>query len=242
MQKTENDNFDEFAANYREVHTENVQKLSGKDSEYFSEYKIAELARRFDTDAQIKVLDLGCGDGISSKFFRSIFRNCSYSGIDISGESVDIAKEQYCSLGNVTFEVYDGEHIPFEDDSFDMVFIACVMHHIKSDNHKNIISECRRVLKDQGSLVIFEHNPNNPVTMKAVNTCPFDKDAVLMKSKYLKNLMTECGLTDAKVRYTIFIPRKGILEKLVPIEKGLYWCPMGGQYYVTAKKQEVTPE
>ncbi len=242
MQKAQNDNFDEFAANYREVHTENVQKLSGKDSEYFSEYKIVELSRRFDTDKKIRILDLGCGDGICSKFFRSIFKNSSYTGIDISEESVDVAKKQYSSLGDVSFEVYDGEHIPFEDNSFDLVFIACVMHHIKSDNHKQIVSECRRVLKDQGSLVIFEHNPNNPVTMKAVNTCPFDKDAVLMKSKYLKRLMTDCGLAGAKVRYTIFIPRVGILEKLVPLERGLYWCPMGGQYYVTANKQEATPE
>ena len=236
MKKTEDDNFDEFAANYRAIHTENVQKLSGKGSEYFSEYKISELARCFDTNANVQILDLGCGDGISSKFFVAQFKNCVYSGIDISQKSVDRAREQYGSIENVSFEVYDGEHIPFEDNSFDMVFIACVMHHIKSDHHPSIINECKRVLKNQGSVVVFEHNPNNPVTMRAVNTCTFYKDAVLMKSKYLKKLMASCGLSDVKVRYTIFMPRIKILELLVPLERILSWCPIGAQYYVIGKK------
>ena len=236
MDKKENDNFDEFASDYREVHTKNVEGLTGKNSEYFSEYKIKEIATYFDTDSDISILDLGCGDGISSKFFVSEFKHCSYSGIDISEESVKIAKEKYNSVKNASFSVYDGEKIPFEENSFDLVFIACVMHHISTNYHANIINECKRVLKKNGKLIIFEHNPYNPLTLKAVNTCPFDKDAVLMKAKYLKKLCLSCGLSDISARYTIFFPRVGILEKMTPIEKHLFWFPIGGQYYVIAKK------
>ena len=163
--------------------------------------------------------------------------DCIYNGIDISEESINFAKKNYGSLTNVSFQVYEGKKIPFENNTFDLVFMSCVMHHIKSDDHKSIIEECKRVLKDNGLIIIFEHNPNNPLTLKAVNTCPFDKDAVLLKSKQLKNLFVSCGLKDVLVRYTIFIPRKGILEKLTFIEKFLYWLPIGGQYYIVGKKQ-----
>ena len=35
--------FDQFASDYRQIHTENINKVSGADSEYFSEYKIKEI-------------------------------------------------------------------------------------------------------------------------------------------------------------------------------------------------------
>lgn len=35
--------FDEYAEDYRTIHTKNIQKVSGQDSDYFREYKIREL-------------------------------------------------------------------------------------------------------------------------------------------------------------------------------------------------------
>ena len=42
--------------------------------------------------------------------------------------------------------------------------------------------ELKRVLRAGGACVIFEHNPLNPLTVQAVNTCPFDENAVLIKA------------------------------------------------------------
>ena len=63
-----------------------------------------------------------------------------------------------------------------------------------------------------------------------VNTCPFDADAILLKPKELKQICKKNALC-GKIKYTIFVPRKGILKKLVGLEKYLSWFPLGGQYY-----------
>ena len=234
--KYDPNDFDNYASDYREIHTQNVQKLSGKDSDYFSEYKIKELTTFIDVTKKLKILDLGCGDGNSAGYIMKYYPECDYYGIDISKESINIAKQRFSSQNNANFKTYNGEKIPFENDTFDVIFIACVMHHIDSSNHKKIMRECRRVLKKGGKLVIFEHNPYNPLTIKTVNDCPFDEDAVLMSSKYLKKLVAYIGFKRVKVKYTIFVPRIGLLEKLVFIEKYLYGLPIGGQYYICAEK------
>ena len=58
--------FDKFAEDYREIHTENVLKVSGADSDYFTEYKIAEISK-FINNGKVW-LDFGCGDGNSARF------------------------------------------------------------------------------------------------------------------------------------------------------------------------------
>ena len=84
-------------------------------------------------------------------------------------------------------------------------------------------------------MIIFEHNPKNPVTMKVVNTCVFDEDAILLHYSECRKRLEECGFRNIRKRYTIFSPRKGIFNKMLGMEKALSWIPLGGQYYVVAE-------
>lgn len=236
MVNNDKNDFDNYADNYREIHTQNIQKLSGKDSDYFSEYKIKEISDVLNNNAKLKILDVGCGDGNTARYFKKYFTNSEYIGIDISKSSIDIAKNKYKSEEKISFEQYNGKNIPYTENTFDIIFIACVLHHVVKKEHEDLLKECKRVLKKNGRIIIFEHNPYNPLTIKTVNTCPFDEDAVLMNSKYLNKLLKDVGFVDVNVRYTIFVPRVKILEKLVFIEKYLYWLPIGGQYYLIGKK------
>lgn len=225
--------FDQFAKDYREIHTQNVEKLSGADSDYFSKYKIEEIKTLL---VGKRVLDLGCGDGTSAKYIDEICEVESYTGIDVSEQSIAEATKQ--SIDGFTFLAYDGETIPFEDNSFDVVFIACVLHHIDPAQRVNILRECRRVLSDDGKIIIFEHNPRNPLTLKTVKDCPFDEGVVLVRNRKLKQMLIKAGFeNNIKTNYTIFMPRKGFFVKLIPIEKHLKWCGIGGQYYCVALKK-----
>lgn len=183
---------------------------------------------------QKNVLDLGCGDGKSAYYIDSLCDINSYVGIDISEKSIIKAKSR--NINNTTFRAYDGKNIPYEDNSFDIVFIACVLHHIDVDNRQDILSECYRVLKKGGEIIIFEHNPNNPLTLKTVKDCPFDEGIVLQTARGLKKLLSSVKFECIKVCYTIFMPRKGVFKKLIGVEKYLKWCGLGGQYYIVAKK------
>ena len=221
--------FDKYVKDYRSVHTRNVQGVSGVDSEYFSEYKIAELARRGFQPKRF--LDFGCGDGNTAKHIRKYFPTARYYGVDVAEDCIKTAKELNGMYGN--FVKYDGKRLPFKSDSFDMIFVSCVMHHIKKKDRRRILRELFRVLKPSGRLVIFEHNTLNPVTRKLVNECPFDVDAILISPlEMLKMMRGHRPL----MRFTIFFPRKGFFKKILWLERLLWWCPIGGQYYVVCIK------
>jgi ubiquinone/menaquinone biosynthesis C-methylase UbiE len=226
------DDFDAYAKNYRTIHSQNIQ-LSGADSFYFAEQRVAML-QGYEKNEPLKVLDLGCGDGVSEIFMQKYFSRWQVQGIDVSKESIEMAKQQV--LPNAVFNVYDGINIPFADNSFDIVFVAGVLHHVAFDLHDAMITEMKRVLKKGGRLVVYEHNPLNPLTKYIVKTCVFDKDARLLRCGYLTKLLSKHGLTISKRLYFIFIPPKGFLKKLVPFEKVVYWLPLGGKYFIRAVK------
>lgn len=92
------------------------------------------------------------------------------------------------------------------------------------------------VLKDGGKLIVFEHNTYNPVTRKIVNNCVFDSDAVLVNQRAFGKQLRRNGFLKTKKRYTIFFPRKKAFKWLLPLEKHLSWCMLGGQYYYVAEK------
>lgn len=54
----------------------------------------------------------------------------------------------------ITFKPFNAENLPFEDASFDAVFLYATFHHI--DNKERALSEFLRVMKSKGILVIIE--------------------------------------------------------------------------------------
>jgi len=150
------DNFDVFAENYRDTHDKCI-KLSGADSNYFSEYKIVELKNQEKQRTSSSILDFGCGDGNSCVYIRKHFENkLAITGIDISSSSIDIANKR--KIPNASFKDFDGTKIPYDDNSFDIVFTSMVFHHISFDLHEKLMLEIHRVLKKGGRFYIFEHN------------------------------------------------------------------------------------
>jgi ubiquinone/menaquinone biosynthesis C-methylase UbiE len=226
------DDFDEYAKEYRTIHTKNV-KLSGVDSFYFSEMKV-NLLGEYEKNEFLKVLDIGCGDGATELFMQKYFPQWLISGIDISENSVQIAKDR--NISNTDFKVYNGTNMPFLDESFDVIFVAGVLHHVEFILHQIIIKEIMRVLKKGGRLYFFEHNPLNPLTRHLVKTCIFDKNAKLLKNDYTKKLLKQYQLKISDNNFIVFFPRKGFFSKFIFLEKYLFWVPFGGQYFIRAFK------
>jgi len=227
------DNFDEFAKDYRKTHDDAI-KISGGDSSYFSEYKIIELLKFENPQKAIQVLDFGCGDGNSSMYIRKYFPEANIFGVDVSEESVSMAKKK--EIRNSSFTAFDGLKLPYKDEEFDVVFTSMVFHHIEHKLHNAILKEIYRVLKKGGRFYNFEHNPNNPLTRKVVRECVFDEDAVLLKPSYNKNVTKNNGFKVEKLNYTLFFPRQQIFNFFHKIEPMLSWLPVGAQYYIKAVK------
>ncbi len=227
------DVFDEIAGDYRAIHTDAV-KISGESSEYFAEYKIIELKKYFSPDKPLKILDLGCGDGISAVFFNKHFKNVVYHGFDISEESIKLARLR--GIEHSEFYYYDGYQLNASADSYDLVFVSCVLHHVDYTNHQNLLQQALSALKTGGKLSIFEHNPYNPITQKIVRECVFDKDAVLIRPSVMSKRVSDSGFSKVKCVFTLFFPRTKLFRFFLGFEKLLSWLPLGGQYYVLATK------
>jgi ubiquinone/menaquinone biosynthesis C-methylase UbiE len=230
-QSEQTDVFDEIAPNYRQIHNQTIG-FSGADSDHFSEQKVAHV-RRVESGSP-DILDLGCGDGNSAVFFGKYFPNSRYFGIDSSAKSVVVARAK--EVSGAKFACYDGERIPYGENLFDLVFIACVLHHIPRERHTSVLREVRRVLKPGGRVYVFEHNPLNPVTRKVVRDCPFDEGVVLLNVKYTKERLVDAGFRDEKIAFTIFFPRHSIFRPFLGLERYLAWLPLGGQYVYSAVK------
>jgi hypothetical protein len=106
--------------------------------------------------------------------------------------------------------------------------------HIDHGEHLRLLKEFHRALTGDGVAFVFEHNPLNPLTVRAVNTCPFDENARLIGARAMQSRLLAAGFKDARVRYRIFFPNA--LRALRPAEKWLTWLPLGAQYYVMATK------
>ena len=228
-----NQDFDNFAKNYRDAHTKSIRHIAGADSFYFAEYKVLEVMK-YEQDQDLRLLDLGCGDGVTELFINRHFPHFQITGIDVSGESIAIAAKK--NINNAVFQGYGGEEIPFAGEQFDIVFIAGVLHHVAKEKQQLLISEAARVLKPSGRLYIFEHNPFNPLTRYLVNSCEFDKGVQLLTAKKTKQLVTKSGLMVHDVNYLIFFPRNTFFRLFHRIEKHLKKWPVGGQYFIRAAK------
>lgn len=233
MQERKHDNFDQFAKDYDDAHAETLD-ISGADRDYFSMYKIEEVARHEDTSSSISILDFGCGDGNSVKYMRQFFKNADLNGTDVSELSIREARDK--NIDGASFKPYDGETLPFESCSMDVVFTSMVFHHISFDRHNDVLGEVRRVLKPGGRFYIFEHNPLNPVTRKIVRECEFDHDAILLPHNYTKQIIEQGGFTSQNLWFTLFLPRHWIFRWALFTERLIQWLPLGAQYYIRAIK------
>ena len=231
--KTTGAEFDGYARGYRDIHTRSVA-VTGENSDYYSRYKIEEIARSHETNAALAILDFGCGDGNSEVHFENTFPACRVFGVDVSEESLRTARRR--GLSRSRFAAFDGTTIPCPDASFDLVFAACVFHHVQGDRRPGILRELRRVLKRGGSLAVFEHNPYNVLTREMVRRCPFDGNAALIAARQLRKSIVCAGFDDIRTRYTLFLPRYGFVKPLIFIERVLSPWPLGAQYYILARR------
>ncbi len=220
--------FDSVAEGYRQLVDENVQ-ITGENSEYFADYKAKYLARVLSTvRANGRILDYGCGVGILARYLRRRVPKMQVDGFDVSANSLERIDPELRSQGVFTSDLAE------LGTNYEVVVLANVLHHIAPEERRSVVAEAASRLSPGGRIMIFEHNPLNPVTRWAVSHCPFDEGVVLLHSSEVRSLCLQALGSRPKTDYIVFFPRW--LSWLRRFEPVLKWCPAGAQHATTANK------
>lgn len=225
--------FDRYSGDYRELLTAGLRPF-GQDIDHYAAYKVEDVAKLMAQEGLRceQILDFGAGIGSSVPHFLRLMPGTQLVCADVSAASLDITRARFGSA--VTCQHLATGDLPFADDSFDVVFAACVFHHIPANEHVRVLSALRRVLRPTGRLFVFEHNPLNPLTRRVVARCPFDADAVLIRASEMSTRLNSAGFSAVKKRYRLFFPEA--LGALRFLETHLGWCALGAQYSLIAQK------
>ena len=108
-----------------------------------------------------RVLDVGCGSGTLGRALMDAHPKVQIEGLERvprGGEAIPVTG-------------YDGGSIPFDDDAFEVVIVADVLHHEQDPDR--LLAECARVAKR--AVVVKDHQPQGPAwTLPYKRICLMD--------------------------------------------------------------------
>ncbi|WP_421281741.1 methyltransferase domain-containing protein [Aeromonas taiwanensis] len=186
-----------------------VERLTPEDLAPVDQFHIRgrtatlELARAVGLDEATRVLDVGSGVGGASRCLAAEF-GCRVTGIDLT--------EAYCRAATlltaktglthlVDYRQGDATRLPFEDQSFDVVWTEHVAMNIP--DKARLYGEMHRVLKPGGTLAIYDvlAGPSGPVLFP-VPWARTPETSFLVSPEELRSLLAEADFTVTEWRDT----------------------------------------
>lgn len=140
---------------WRELYhqTEQVERRRAQIPQKLARLNIRDVTG---TSNSCRILDVGCGSGETLEALYGL----GYR--DLSGIDIDIPSQDLLQDKRFNTQVADALHMPFADNSFDLIVNIHVLHHfMTADRVKRFLSECNRVLKPGGRLAILDF-PSSP--------------------------------------------------------------------------------
>ena len=145
---------DANGAQARELSNEKFYAVVGRSVAFTRRQLTNRCAGRF-------VLDYGCGDGDSSIYLAR--HGARVVGIDLSEVSLRNGRTLAAHEGvggRVAFQAMDCEALAFRDNTFDLVLVSGVLHHL---DLQRAYAELARVVKPDGVVICSEALGHNPM-------------------------------------------------------------------------------
>src|SRR3989344_7556719 len=115
--------------------------------------RVTDFARfcfhNFMTKKKAKLLDLCCGKGADAIFFHN--KRVQVTALDYSNEAIrqfnETQRRYEIFITSIVKDI--SENLPFDDESFDYVYIRLGLYYFTDAELKKILSELTRVLKSE---------------------------------------------------------------------------------------------
>jgi SAM-dependent methyltransferase len=224
--------FDEYA----ETYTGDLDKglsVTGESRDHFALGRVNWLAgclRDIGAATPAAILDYGCGDGSTSPLLRRLAPAARFLGVDVSADSLELARKQFGSDG-ARFDLV-ADTSPTAD--MDVAYCNGIFHHILPLDRPAAARYVHASLKPGGVFSFWENNPWNPGSRWVMSRIPFDRDAIMVSALEAKQLLVRAGFEILRCDFLFFVPHA--LKMLRPLEPKLAKLPLGGQYQVLCRK------
>lgn len=110
-----------------------------------------------------KILEVGVGAGTDHLQWARAGAQCY--GVDLTDAAIETTKAHLSLYGfESSLRRVDAESLPFDDESFDLVYSWGVIHH--SEHPEQVIQEIRRVLKPGGIFIGMMYGRRSPTAFK----------------------------------------------------------------------------
>lgn len=132
----------------------------------FWENVIPTFQEQYNLDKNSKILDIGCAKGFMLYDFMRLIPGINVSGVDISKYAIVNAKKEV----KEHLQVADAMHLPFEDNSFDLVISITTLHNLDKEGMKIALKEIMRVTKKDAFITLDAYrNAQEKKAMEAWN-------------------------------------------------------------------------
>lgn len=102
-----------------------------------------------------KILDLGAGTGLLTKYLYDKFPDSKYTLVDLSEQMLDVAKRRFRGLGNFKFFATDySKSLP--DERYDLIMSALSIHHLENGDKERLYQMIYEELPSDGVFVNFD--------------------------------------------------------------------------------------
>ncbi|HVX50288.1 MAG TPA: methyltransferase domain-containing protein [Chitinophagaceae bacterium] len=131
------------------------------------------------------ILDVACGIGETSRLLHKHFENVSVTGADLDNSLVQAARAQTPPGLAVNFVAADASYLPFNDNSFDMVFSRYLLMHVPEA--AVILREMKRVCKPGG--IVFAQEPDISSSTCYPHSWAYDKIVEYFNALFVDGLV-----------------------------------------------------
>ena len=224
--------FDKFARNYEALFKPWL-RIAGAPREYFARARLQWLVDLMAEQQFVprRVMDFGCGTGMSLPLLEAILHPEQLIGLDTSEESLAVAHEvvedRPVQLTTPT------QYLPGEN--LDLVFCNGVFHHIPVAERPTVANYVYRCLRPGGFFAMWENNPLNPIQSFAMSHAKIDENAIPLWPAESRHLLGSAGFSVVRTDFLFFLP--GGFSWLRGLERWMIKLPLGAQYLVLGRKQ-----
>lgn len=113
---------------------------------HYHDFLLARLPARRE-----KALDIGCGTGVFTRALAPLFDRVE--GVDLSVQSVRLARQRSCGRANVTYTQGDFMATEYHEGRYDCLVSIATLHHLPLDA---ALAKMNRLLRPGGVLLVLD--------------------------------------------------------------------------------------